>query len=282
MRERLSVEAERLLDAGRADSPANMGARQEQLLATIETSEAALVGPSVTGSGHPCSAWRALAFKGLGVVVLVAAIGVVRVYTTEAPGNEALAPVLVTKVSAGGAPELTNGGPQVTPAAREVAGNGREIASAVPEVPRGVLEGASLADNEPPAVSVHDLPASPSNPMSRVPSVHLRKEALGADDLSAQLAAIDGVRRSLARGDGRGALTELEAFAKRFPRSELGDEVVALHVEALVKAQRADEAERIARAFLHTRPDSLYAPRITSLITASASNERQARPREEK
>jgi len=270
MRARLSVEAERLLDAGRADSPANMDARQDRLLAALEASAMTSVGRSVTGGRRARSAWRGLAFKGLGVVILVAGIGMVRVYVTEAPTNEARAP------------ELTSGGPRLTPAVGEIAGRVGESAAAVPEVPSAVLERTPLVRNEPTAVSVDDLPASRSNPMSRASSLSPPKEARNADDLSAQLAAIDGVRRYLARGDGRGALTELDAFGKRFPRSELGDEVIALRVEALVKAQRVDDAGRIARAFLHTRPDSLYAPRVTSLIASAASSERRAPPREEK
>lgn len=69
-------------------------------------------------------------------------------------------------------------------------------------------------------------------------------------------------RAALRRGDGAGALAEIEKIRARFPGGGLLQEREALTIEALYKSGRKPEAISRAKAFLEAYPNSLHAPGV--------------------
>jgi outer membrane protein assembly factor BamD (BamD/ComL family) len=80
--------------------------------------------------------------------------------------------------------------------------------------------------------------------------------------LTAELNALDHVRLSLANGDARLALAELEAYDRGFPRGRLQIEAEVLRIDALAKTGRKDAARQRAEAFLRHYPNSVLATRV--------------------
>jgi len=87
-----------------------------------------------------------------------------------------------------------------------------------------------------------------------------------ADSLTRELALIDAARRAVARGDGSGALRQLDTYSRRYPKGALRTEASVLRIEALIaKGDRAG-AKRLGNAFLLRSPNGPYARRIRSLL----------------
>ncbi len=119
--------------------------------------------------------------------------------------------------------------------------------------------------DQPPAVSVEDLPLSApvATSVARKPSaLHVEEET---DTVGAETVAIDHARHTLAAGDANGALLEIEAFDHKFPDALLAEEIAFLRVQALDRAGRATEARARATKFLTQYPSSPYAPRAEQL-----------------
>jgi hypothetical protein len=84
--------------------------------------------------------------------------------------------------------------------------------------------------------------------------------------LTDERALLDGVRASLVQGDPNGALDQLRASRREFPRAILGEERDALAVEALVSARRYQEARAAAGAFREHFPDSLFSGTVEGAV----------------
>jgi hypothetical protein len=101
--------------------------------------------------------------------------------------------------------------------------------------------------------SVDDLmeapAAMPSDPVARV-------------SLTRELAALDRARLALSSGDARGALAELDAHDRSFPRGRLALEAEVLRIDALAKTGRAGEARQHAQTFVRLHPNSVLATRV--------------------
>jgi len=80
--------------------------------------------------------------------------------------------------------------------------------------------------------------------------------------LTEELGALDHARLSLANGDARRALEELEAYDRRYPQGRLQIEAEVLRIDALAKVGRKDVARQRAEAFLRHHPNSVLATRV--------------------
>jgi len=80
--------------------------------------------------------------------------------------------------------------------------------------------------------------------------------------LTEELGALDHARLSLASGDARRALEELEAYDRRYPQGRLQIEAEVLRIDALAKVGRKDVARQRAEAFLRHHPNSVLATRV--------------------
>jgi outer membrane protein assembly factor BamD (BamD/ComL family) len=74
--------------------------------------------------------------------------------------------------------------------------------------------------------------------------------------LSVEIAALDGIKQSLASGDPAEALRELDAYRATFPGGKLSTEAGALRIEALVRSGRRDEARAELARFKADHPES--------------------------
>jgi hypothetical protein len=98
-----------------------------------------------------------------------------------------------------------------------------------------------------------DPPAAP------VPRTRSQRSIAAEDSLSAESAVLLAARRSLSSGDAAGALVQLRAHARRWPRGTLEQEREILLIQALVRQGEAAAAGVRARRFLHRFPDSTLA-----------------------
>jgi hypothetical protein len=80
--------------------------------------------------------------------------------------------------------------------------------------------------------------------------------------LSEELGALDRARLSLANGDARRALDELDAYDRRFRGGRLQVEAEVMRIDAFAKVGRKDLARQHADAFLRRHPTSVLATRV--------------------
>ena len=80
--------------------------------------------------------------------------------------------------------------------------------------------------------------------------------------LSEELGALDRARLSLANGDARRALDELDGYDRRFPGGRLQLEAEVMRIDAFAKVGRKDLARQHAEAFLRRHPTSVLATRV--------------------
>jgi hypothetical protein len=80
--------------------------------------------------------------------------------------------------------------------------------------------------------------------------------------LTRELAALDRARMALASGDARGALAELDAHDRKFPRGRLALEAEVLRIDALAKTGHTSEARQHAQTFVRLHPNSVLATRV--------------------
>jgi TolA-binding protein len=93
-----------------------------------------------------------------------------------------------------------------------------------------------------------------------------RASAVAASTLAAEIAALDGVRKAMARGAFDRAFEGTQAYARKFPRGQLSADADALAAEALAgRGERAAASERAAR-FLERYPEDPHAARMRRLI----------------
>jgi hypothetical protein len=96
--------------------------------------------------------------------------------------------------------------------------------------------------------------SSPSQPTSA--------GAPAAAMLSEELGALDRARLSIANGDARRALDELDGYDRRFPAGRLQVEAEVIRIDAFAKVGRKDLSRQHADAFLRRHPNSVLATRV--------------------
>ncbi len=119
------------------------------------------------------------------------------------------------------------------------------------------------------AVSVDQLPEAPK----RSVAVHGAQPAASApapaDDLAAEVRALERVRTAIAEHRIADARAGLATYDATFPKKLLADEARVLHIELLLADGRTAEGEALARTFLATSADSPYAARVRSLVSST-------------
>ncbi len=115
-----------------------------------------------------------------------------------------------------------------------------------------------------PVPSAAAMPALPKDE----PSAPTKSKGSGAR-VADEVSALDGARSLLSSGRPAEALSALTAYEKAFPRPVLGEEALALKVEALVRAGRLPEASSLGNAFLERSPSSPVASRVRRSLAAA-------------
>ncbi|HZL18066.1 MAG TPA: hypothetical protein VFG23_10000 [Polyangia bacterium] len=96
---------------------------------------------------------------------------------------------------------------------------------------------------------------------------HARPETGPASvTLARELSSIDAARTRLARGDAEGALTQLDAYTRGYPRGRLALEAEVLRIDALDQSGRTTAARERAGAFLRRHPHSVLAARVRARL----------------
>lgn len=120
-------------------------------------------------------------------------------------------------------------------------------------------------------------PAAPP-PVPSASSVPVRPRAPGAaeatratpdspdDPLAAERSLVEMARAALSRGQAERALAALRRHARQFPSGELTEEREGLLVQALVGAQKYDQALEKADQFKKRYPRSLFTPVVDQAI----------------
>lgn len=120
--------------------------------------------------------------------------------------------------------------------------------------------GETTARRSAPVTSV----ASVASVMPRVSPAAPASEDNGA--IARQLAALDGARDALVRGDAREALRLLDAYNLEFPASPLAQEATVVRVRAMLASGDAAGAVATGRRFVLANPQSPYAAQIRQML----------------
>lgn len=115
----------------------------------------------------------------------------------------------------------------------------------------------------PASIAVGDLPRVATAPAAGPPALG---SASAAGGLSRELEALDRARRAVARGDAPGALRELDAYRREFPKGELAPEETVLRVRTLLAMGDRESARVLADEFEAAHPSSPYAARVHALV----------------
>jgi hypothetical protein len=220
-----------LLEAG-ASYRSSVGTRERTLAALGLAGSAAL---SAAAIGTATSTFSKLGWaKALTVVSAVSAVTAVPVgyYAWQRSQESAAAQVLV---SAPKAPAPTQS---------------RALRRAEPALPSAHLMVEPIAS------------AAPVNS----PSVRAQKASSSSADLTAELAAIEKARSALSAGDASGALSQLDAYARSYPRGRLALEAEVLRIDALARSGQRDAAKRRAEQFVRRHPNSVLNARVRGYI----------------
>jgi hypothetical protein len=86
------------------------------------------------------------------------------------------------------------------------------------------------------------------------------------DPLAVERSLVEMARAALTRGQAERALLALRRHAQQFPKGELTEEREGLLVQALVAAQKYDQAREKADQFKQHYPRSLFAPVVDQAI----------------
>lgn len=105
----------------------------------------------------------------------------------------------------------------------------------------------------PAAESVDDMMEAPA----AMPS-----DAVARASLTRELAALDRARLTLSSGDAGGAIGQLDAYQRSFPRGRLALEAEVLRIDGLAKLGRTTEARQHAQTFVRLHPNSVLATRV--------------------
>ena len=133
-------------------------------------------------------------------------------------------------------------------------------ATAVP-VGYYALRNAEPKKDAPAASVTATNPATPESAAAPA-TTDLQAPAAHAAMLREELGALDHARVSLAGGDAKRALDELDGYDRRFPGGRLQLEAEVLRIDALAKTGRKDLARQHAEAFLRRHPNSVLATRV--------------------
>jgi hypothetical protein len=115
---------------------------------------------------------------------------------------------------------------------------------------------------DPDSVAAFALPSA-ERPAAPPAAQRVREEPKG---LSAERRFLLRARAAIGRHDPAGALRELDAHAARFPRGRLKGQANVLRVEALLQAERREEALTVGRGEILRAPSRQKVKRIRELF----------------
>jgi hypothetical protein len=215
--------------------------------------------------------------KWIGIGAL-AGVGVVTTYAVSrpdpAPAEPARAAVAPVVVARGAAVAKSTPGETVT--APAPAGNAADLDAPAPppSAPPAAAEPSPASPT--PARAIAAAPAAPDGagrPAATEPAAP--REASPTDaraSLRAEVASLDKARGALGRGDGAGALRELDRHAAEFPRGALGPEATVLRIDALTRTGQRAAAEALAERFLASPAHAAHATRVHSILHGRAAS----------
>jgi hypothetical protein len=135
------------------------------------------------------------------------------------------------------------------------------VAPAPRVAPKSVEVARPQPEPSDPPVLVEEAKAAPRAPQQNARPAPPRSASLGRE-----IDLIDAARAALSRGDSRGALATLDAYARLYPRGRLGMEAEVLRIDALERSGDTDGARRRAAAFLRHNPKSVLSARVRRLL----------------
>jgi len=144
---------------------------------------------------------------------------------------------------------------------------GVSLAGVVTAVPVGyyALQHPAPSFDEPAHRAIAATPIAPGAIGSSAQEIPQAPAARSAT-LTEELGALDQARLSLASGDARRALDELDAYDRRFPAGRLQLEAEVIRIDALAKVGRKDAARQHAEAFLRRHPNSVLTTRVRAHV----------------
>jgi len=128
---------------------------------------------------------------------------------------------------------------------------------------------AVVASTAMPAAPSSTLPSiAPSDLPSAAPAVAAPSASFATPGaaLEAERAMLDVARTALGRGDGPHALGACDDHGRKFPRGVLAEEREAIAVQALLLAQRTDDARARAERFRKSYPRSIFLPAVLAAV----------------
>jgi hypothetical protein len=246
--EPLPADLEEVVEAGRTCTHPSQAARA-RILARLETT---LVGPTGGGDGGATGGGPA----GAGAGAAAAGATGAKVIGALSAGRLLLGVAIFASGVGVGATVVTLGSPRATvmPAAPKVV---------APAPPAPVAVGAPITAPAPPAAPAASAPAAsasvPTRPLPRTDDRQLELER----------ALLEMARSALARGDSAAALAALSRHEREFARPRLVEEREALAVQALVRADKTDDARARGTRFRKRFPHSVFAPVVDHALRAA-------------
>lgn len=124
-----------------------------------------------------------------------------------------------------------------------------------------------------PVVTPDSLPNAPAldgpRPRASTASVEGRSRA-STDALEREIALVEAARAALRRDDAEGTLGVLDGYDREFPRGAFAVEVSVLRIEALMRAGRTEEAQRLGSRFLEVHREGAFARRVRASLNVMA------------
>jgi hypothetical protein len=141
----------------------------------------------------------------------------------------------------------------------------QEPAKVVAPAPRVAPKSVEIAPAKPVPVNA-PVVVEEAKLASPAPQQNAKPAPPRAASLGREIDLIDAARAALSRGDSRGALATLDAYARLYPRGRLGMEAEVLRIDALERSGDTDGARRRAAAFLRHNPKSVLSARVRRLL----------------
>lgn len=143
-----------------------------------------------------------------------------------------------------------------------------QVASA-PIAPVASPRGAVIRRDVPAPASAHWMVepalAAPA-PAVNTPSVRAPRATTSSADLTVELGLIENARTALAGGDASGALSQLDAYSRSYPRGRLALEAEVLRIDALARSGQRDAAKKRAEQFVRRHPNSVLNARVRGYL----------------
>lgn len=135
-----------------------------------------------------------------------------------------------------------------------------------PSVPAKPRPEQTVRREEHSAVAASET-AAPAQPTPTVRALRAEpKASVASADLKAELGAIEKARSALGAGDATGALSQLDAYARSYPRGRLALEAEVLRIDALARSGQREAAKKRAELFVRRYPNSVLNARVRGYL----------------